>query len=495
MRLGCKQCPLDPCVFSYGRHDAQGKYVPLGCLGVHVDDGIGGGSPEFMDMLKQIESRFKFGSFEVGQFKYTGIDFRQWDDGSIEYDQKRYIEKIEPISVSKERRQDPSCSVTEQERKSLRSLVGALQYAGVHTRPDICAKIGEIQAAVTKACVSDLINCNKILHEAKVHPVSLMILPISPGDFTLCAFSDASFLSGGHSTAHQGNLVFATTKGILENQKSVIAPLAWSSKKVPRVVRSTLSAEAAALSTSVDRLLWIRMIWAWLEDPDCEWSSPEEVLQEQNKAAVVTDCRSMFDILTRTAVPSCSEHRTTIECLLIRERLKSNCDIRWVSSQAMLADCLTKSMDSSALRECLRTGRYSLFDEDQVLKQRADSRQRLKWIQDQDDPSKTECPESNNASQDYNSLEAVNSSVTTSLDFWKSGPGNQVRRIHVVPRRNRFVPIGVTGCPVPISQLLACRETRVSGDRSYRDFWTGTRGAAPFPKVWTGETIFYLKKR
>lgn len=125
------------------------------------------------------------------------------------------------------------------------------------------------------------------------------------------------------------------------------------------MVRSTLGAEAAALSTTVDRLLWLRMLWAWLEDPDGEWSNPEEVLEGENKAAVVTDCRSMFDILTTIAVPSCSEHRTAIECLLIRERPKSNCDIRWVSSRAMLADCLTKSMDCSTLRECLRTGKYS----------------------------------------------------------------------------------------------------------------------------------------
>ena len=82
---------------------------------------------------------------------------------------------------------------------------------------------------------------------------------------------------------------------------------------------------------------------------------------KENKAAVVTDCRSIYDILTRTAVPSCSEYRTTIECLLLRERLKSNCDVRWVTSQAMLADCLTKTMDSSVLRECLRTGKLLSF--------------------------------------------------------------------------------------------------------------------------------------
>eukprot|EP00435_Cladocopium_sp_Y103_P009579 s5005_g2.t1 len=493
LKQGCRQCPLDPCVFTYGEKDEKGNYVPHGCLGVHVDDGIGGGSPKFMAMLERVEKRFKFGSFETGEFKYTGIHFKQWDDGSIEYDQKGYIEKIEPISIPKERRSNPESLVSEPERKALRSLIGALQYASVHTRPDISAKVGEIQSAVTKATVADLIQCNRILHEAKTHPVSLMVLLIAPDQVTLCAFSDASFMSSKQSTAHQGTLIFVTTPELLQNQKAVVAPIAWSSKKVPRVVRSTLSAEAAALSNTVDRLLWLRMLWAWAQDPDCEWGSPEEVLEKEKKAAVVTDCRSMYDILTKTAIPNCSEHRTTIECLLIRERLKSNCDVRWVTSQAMLADCLTKTMDSSTLRECLRTGKYSLFDEDQVLKQRADGRQRLKWIRDhQKEEPETKEPEKTTGSE---STEPTNLAVQKAepQDFWRLGPGNQVQRIHVVPRSHRFVPIGVTGCPIDIKCLSACRETLVNGGKRERDFWTGTRGAARLPFHWTGRTIFFRK--
>ena len=212
-----------------------------------------------------------------------------------------------------------------------------------------------------------MIQANRILYEAKVNRVALMVLPIEPTRVTFCAFSDASFMSNKSLHAHQGTIIFVTTPELLGNQKAVVAPIAWTSKKVPRIVRSTLSAEAAALSNSVDRLLWIRMMWAWISDPNCEWSNPEHVLEGQTRSAVVTDCRSMYDILTRTAVPSCSEHRTTIECLLIRERLKANCDVRWVSSQAMLADCLTKTMDASVLRQCLVTGRYSLFDEQEVF--------------------------------------------------------------------------------------------------------------------------------
>ena len=61
-----------------------------------------------------------------------------------------------------------------------------------------------------------------------------------------------------------------------------------------------------------------------------------------------------------------------------------NCRLRWVNSKAMLADCLTKSMDGEVPRKALEVGRYSLFDEEQVLKERADRRSRLKWVSDRD---------------------------------------------------------------------------------------------------------------
>ena len=79
------------------RKDASGKDVLEGRLGIHVDDGIAGGSQKFMD--KQVEARFKLGSFERGEFTNTGIRFRQWDDGSIEYDQIPYIEKTPPVRL------------------------------------------------------------------------------------------------------------------------------------------------------------------------------------------------------------------------------------------------------------------------------------------------------------------------------------------------------------------------------------------------------------
>ena len=134
------------------------------------------------------------------------------------------------------------------------------------------------------------------------------------------------------------------------------------------------------MSNSLDRLSWIRVFWEWMKNPDVRWQEPQQVLKSALRASAVTDCKSVYDICTKTAVPTCEEYRTTLECLLIRERLSENTQMRWVNSQAQLADCLTKVMDATTLRESLQSGKYTLFDETKLLQQRADKKAKLAWL-------------------------------------------------------------------------------------------------------------------
>ena len=476
LELQFRQCPLDPCVFSLTSGTGSSLKVH-GAIGLHVDDGIGGGVEVFLE----VRAAFEIGSFEKRSFVFTGISLNQWDDGSIEMDQNKYIEKISPIQIPKMRRQEPSSPLSPDEVSAVRSLVGAIQYAAVHTRPDIAARVGELQSGVPKATVQLMLDGNKLLAEAKANPVSIMVLPIACENLTFCAFSDASFLSGTEKFAHQGALIFATTPELLENERAVVAPVAWISKKIHRVTRSTLGAESIALSGAVDRLLWLRILWAWLVNPEVDWRHPEEALQKERKAALVTDCKSAYDLLTRVAVPQCEEHRTTIECLLIRERLQSNCAVRWVTSGAQLADCLTKSMDPSTLRSCLVSGRYSLFDEKRVLKERSDKKQRQRWIR-----------EATSETQDVACM------LSDVHDFWDTSKEGLVVRVHHVPRTRLFAPIGVGNCPVPLDELCLDRTTfgkSVGGGAWQKsDFWPGSSAAALQPTAWVGRTVFRKKR-
>ena len=334
--------PFDSCVFSLVTQGEDDKPRVRGLLGIHVDDGLGGGDSYFHEVLEKIQKVYSFGAFHKKNFVFCGARYFQWDDGSIELDQREYIERINPIQIPKHRRNEPLSVVTEGERQEIRQLCGSLQYAAVNTRPDLAAKVGEIQSKVTKATVGEMLALNRILHEAKSHAACLHILPIPTSEVTFCAFSDASFATNKDAASRQGTIVFATDRSLENNQVGIVCPIAWSSKRIPRVVRSTLSAEAVALSSSLDRLSWIRLFWEWMKHPGSNVMEPAEMLCQAPKASMVTDCKSVLDVATKTSTPTCEEYRTCLECILIRERLKENCRLRWVSSQAQLADSLTK---------------------------------------------------------------------------------------------------------------------------------------------------------
>ena len=218
---------------------------------------------------------------------------------------KPVLGKDSTIHIPRERRLRPDEPLSEAEVHELRRLNGSLQYAAVHTRPDVAAKVGYLQSEVTKGCVRHLIEANKVLHEAKSHSVSIMIAPIPEQHVTFCTFSDASFATSKDHNSYQGTLVIATDWRMLANQQAVVVPVAWSSKKIARVVRSTLSAEVVALCGSMDRMSWLRIFWEWMKDPSVDLANPETVLQRAPKASLVTDCKSAYDIATKNAVPSC----------------------------------------------------------------------------------------------------------------------------------------------------------------------------------------------
>lgn len=66
----------------------------------------------------------------------------------------------------------------------------------------------------------------------------------------------------------------------------------------------------------------------------------------------------------------------------IKESLRKGTILRWVPSGAQLADALTKAMESNFLRETLRLG-YKLCDETSTLKERAKTKDRLRWLRSQ----------------------------------------------------------------------------------------------------------------
>ena len=397
LQLGMETVPFWSMSFSVLREGPETNQPGAlnGILGIHVDDGICAGNQKFQEVLQKIEAKYAFGSKKVQSFTFTGIDLCQHGDYSISLSQSSYVRKINPISIEPHRKTQTDAPVSEPERASLRGLIGSLQYAAVNTRPDLSSRLSQLQSSINSATIENLQEANRLLHEAKRHhDVTITIKSIPPKQFRFMGFSDASFASVKKPDSHAGLIIVGTHQNISENKQCVISPISWGSRKIQKVVTSTLSAETNALASAVDQLSWLRLFWEWLHNPKTPWKKPEEALTRIAPAisvatspaemdVAVTDCKSLFDLITRTAPPQCAEFRVALVARAIKDSLQEGIDLRWVSTGAQLADALTKVMESQFLRETLRLGTYKLTDESSLLRDRARTRDRVQWLKQQ----------------------------------------------------------------------------------------------------------------
>ena len=94
-------------------------------------------------------------------------------------------------------------------------------------------------------------------------------------------------------------------------------------------------------------------------------------------------CKSLYDLIQKTNIPQCQEHRVMLEALIIKDRLQEGVVVKWVHSAAQLADSLTKHMDCTNLRSFLEKGRCIIHDVDEILKARANQRSQKAWLEHQ----------------------------------------------------------------------------------------------------------------
>ena len=140
----------------------------------------------FHTQLKELEKRLPFGSLKYGKVVFTGIQLEQLPDFSIAASQKDYIHRILAIDVGKSRREHSDQPATEQEKTKLGGLVGSLQYAVSHTRPDLAFRLGEVQSQMANPTVQTLLLCNRVLREAQMFSdVKVCFRHMDPGPFDI----------------------------------------------------------------------------------------------------------------------------------------------------------------------------------------------------------------------------------------------------------------------------------------------------------------------
>ncbi|CAE7250405.1 TY5A [Symbiodinium natans] len=337
--LGWIQHSLDPCLFMQVSGD---EVVSL--LGIHVDDLLGGALAGHEELLNRVEASFTWGSPWVSKdFTFVGRHVRQWPDGSITLDQASYINEVPATKVKLEESvplHDNPELITE-----FRSGIGSLQWLAGTTRGDVSADTSLLQKSPKELTVADLKEVNSVLRYIRAtSEASIKIVPLDLEKLIFVTYGDSGFANAPNNKSQGGLVVTATDKEAL-GQTRAASLLDWKSYRHQRILRSTLAAEAAALDRSYDHARFMAMAFSEMVYANFKATMNERPLFE---VIPVTDARSLWDAVHRLST-SFTEKRVEIDVAALRQSCRG---LRWVPTEQMKADCMTKR--SRLLRDAFR---------------------------------------------------------------------------------------------------------------------------------------------
>ena len=183
-------------------------------------------------------------------------------------------------------------------------------------------------------------------------------------------------LEGGSS--QQGHLILAVHAGIT-NCRVPASVLSWQSKKIMRVVRSSLAAETCSMSTCQEHLDWIRTMWEQMTRSDFVLDNYEQFLTAR-PSILVTYCKSIYDTIHKEgAAPASTDKRLVIELAIVKAKAVScETDLRWIDARYQIADCLTKhasTKSEAVLQKILQEAQRRITAEEDMLDRRKRERE------------------------------------------------------------------------------------------------------------------------
>ena len=374
---GFERSKIDSCIY-YMRED--GKLS--GVYGIHVDDcATGGYGKKYEDALNYLKQKFEFRKWRNHDGDFCGARYVQ-DPVSkvISMSQQAFAQKLRPVHFSRERMSKRDEPLNPKEVACLRAINGSLNWLCTQSRPDLSAQVSFSQQSFPEPKVQDALNVNNAVRRAKQHSdQNIVFSVIPPEELCVMMHSDAAFGNARAGATQAGYVVSLTSKAINVGKECAWTPVFWRSFKLPRVVSSTLSADAQSMSVASSMCEWTMLLLSEALDgfrcPHSFWHSTGR------EAVLVTDCKSLYDHLQSPSTPALDDRRTSIDIIIIKDSIRRlGAQLRWIPTNRMLADAMTKESPEAfdLLRACIRVMRYQISPEESVLKWRAKERERRK---------------------------------------------------------------------------------------------------------------------
>ena len=389
--FGFDQCPLDPCIFMLRERDGDGGFrgEPIAYLGSHVDDLIIAAPRSCRDSLQQaLSATFPIDSWENDSFEFLGSHL--WKDAEgVHINQDKYASsRLFSLDIPSGLPGDTPA--TPELIADNRSLIGALSWLSAQSRPDLTCSVSMAQQLQSSPVIDDLKFTNSIanraqqfkhegLHFRPIPEQRLMILnyhdaawantppddqedgwfSLSPSDNERGLQREGPFCDkdGGRKAKRNnskvasqlGCLVLFADRGVLSGEPGKYSVADWRSKAGQRVCRSTFGAETQACVEGLETAEYIRSMYETLRS-----GSLVSVVDAIIPILCLSDCRSLFDHLTKQGVPRVpSDKRLAVDLAALRQSLKEeqwskDLPIGWIPNTIQLSDILTKPQNPTA---------------------------------------------------------------------------------------------------------------------------------------------------
>ena len=302
-----------------------------GLICIHVDDVIWIGSRRFHDtvILKFVKT-FKISQQSHGFFTYLGLNISQQKD-KITVDQQQYIDSLSDLDVDCSTRQR-DIPLDSSEKSLVKKYAGKIAWAANHTRPDVAFEACNASVGISTSTVGDALKIRKAYRKIKSLAFNISFVKLqNVYNCELWVFSDAAHANLKNEASQLGYVI------LLVDERGTTNLIKWNSKKISRVVKSSLAAETLALLEAADNAFYIQKL---LESITC--------VPDSNQIRCFTDNMSIVEhISTTTCNLSDFRLRVDMSCLRDMVKRKEIYSLTWVDKRYQIADCLTKSTASS----------------------------------------------------------------------------------------------------------------------------------------------------
>ena len=372
VRSGFEQLLTEPCCWRVlDRTDPENPTL-VGVACAHVDDFLFAGddsSPQWRNAIQALFDAYSWSDWEIDSYMHCGVHVQQVPTGETVLNHADFVHQIEQIRVDSSR--SDKDDITDLEKQQLRGALGALQWRVYQTAPQHGARLSFLQSQISRPSVGTLRECNKLIREVwagrnvGLRYQSLGVTNLAAVQFV--CWSDAAVGNRRDLSSTGGFFVAAAEPGISLGRPSKLNPIAWKAGRLPRVARSSLSAEIQAFSVAEEELMYTRLQWLEMIGYDVPLNHPTSILRH-SPGILVTDARSLYDVVQKgtqtTSGLGLREKYSVLDMLSVLQRLElGHTSTRWVHSNAQLADGLTKHIPNSSLVRVLTEGTWTLVDD------------------------------------------------------------------------------------------------------------------------------------